>query len=76
MFQVGTEKITVYHINLLKVQKNWFVILFQVDSTYIKSLFKYFLCDLYLNYVAASPKTHVPVTAAIMRFNLNPCYTA
>ena len=34
MFQVGTEKITVYQINLLKVQKNWFVILFQVDSTY------------------------------------------
>ena len=26
--------------------------------------------------VAASPKIHVPVTAAIIRFNLNPCYTA
>ena len=26
--------------------------------------------------VAASPKTHVPVTAAIIRFNHNPCYTA
>ena len=26
--------------------------------------------------VAASPKIHVPVTAAIVRFNHNPCYTA
>ena len=26
--------------------------------------------------VAASPKIHVPVTAAIIRFNYNPCYTA
>ena len=26
--------------------------------------------------VAASPKIHVPVTAAIIRFNHNPCYTA
>ena len=26
--------------------------------------------------VAASPKIYVPVTAAIIRFNLNPCYTA
>ena len=25
--------------------------------------------------VAASPKIHVPVTAAIIRFNHNPCYT-
>ena len=25
---------------------------------------------------AASPKIHVPVTAAIIRFNHNPCYTA
>ena len=25
--------------------------------------------------VAASPKLHVPVTAAIIRFNHNPCYT-
>ena len=25
--------------------------------------------------VAASPKIHVPVTAAIVRFNHNPCYT-
>ena len=40
MFQVGTEKITVYQINLLKVQKNWFVILFQVDSTYISKSVK------------------------------------
>ena len=29
----------------------------------------------YIN-VAASPKIHVPVTAAIIRFNHNPCYTA
>ena len=28
----------------------------------------------YIN-VAASPKIHVPVTAAIIRFNHNPCYT-
>ena len=34
------------------------------------------LCNLYLYYVAASPKIHVPVTAAIIRFNHNPCYTA
>ena len=26
--------------------------------------------------VAASPKIHVPFTAAIIRFNHNPCYTA
>ena len=26
--------------------------------------------------VAASPKIHVPVTTAIIRFNHNPCYTA
>ena len=26
--------------------------------------------------VAASPKIHVPVTVAIIRFNHNPCYTA
>ena len=26
--------------------------------------------------IAASPKIHVPVTAAIIRFNYNPCYTA
>ena len=26
--------------------------------------------------IAASPKIHVPVTAAIIRFNHNPCYTA
>ena len=26
--------------------------------------------------VAASPKIHVPVTAAIILFNHNPCYTA
>ena len=26
--------------------------------------------------VAASPKIHVPVTAAIRRFNRKPCYTA
>ena len=26
--------------------------------------------------VAASPKIHVPVTAAVIRFNHNPCYTA
>ena len=31
---------------------------------------------LYLYYVAASPKIHVPVTAAIIRFNHNPHYTA
>ena len=37
VFQVCTEKITVYQIKLLKVQKNWFVILFQVDSTYISN---------------------------------------
>ena len=36
VFQVCTEKITVYRINLLQVQKNWFVILFQVDSIYIQ----------------------------------------
>ena len=29
----------------------------------------------YIN-VAASPKIHVPVTAAIIGFNHNPCYTA
>ena len=29
----------------------------------------------YIN-VAASPKIHVPVTAAIILFNHNPCYTA
>ena len=34
------------------------------------------LWNLYLYYVAASPKTHVPVTAAIIRFNHDPCYTA
>ena len=33
------------------------------------------LCNLYLYYVAASPKIHVSVTAAIIRFNHNPCYT-
>ena len=27
-------------------------------------------------HVAASPKIHVPVAAAIIRFNQNPCYTA
>ena len=26
--------------------------------------------------IAASPKIHVPVTAAIISFNHNPCYTA
>ena len=31
---------------------------------------------IYLYYVAASPKIHVPVTAAIIRFNHNPYYTA
>ena len=40
MFQVCTEKITVYQINLLKVQKNWFMILFQVDSIYISKSVK------------------------------------
>ena len=30
----------------------------------------------YLYYVAASPKIHVPVTAAIIRLNHNACYTA
>ena len=35
-----TEKFTVYQINLLKVRKNWFVILFQVDSTYISKSVK------------------------------------
>ena len=44
MFYVYTEKITVYQINLLKVQKNW--LLFQLDSTYIsksvkKNLYKF-----------------------------------
>ena len=34
------------------------------------------LGNLYLYYVAASPKIHVSVTAAIIRFNHNPCYTA
>ena len=33
------------------------------------------LQSLFIN-VAASPKIHVPVTAAIIRFNHNPCYTA
>ena len=33
------------------------------------------LQSLFVN-VAASPKIHVPVTAAIIRFNHNPCYTA
>ena len=32
------------------------------------------LQSLFIN-VAASPKIHVPVTAAIIRFNHNPCYT-
>ena len=40
VFQVCTEKFTVYQINLLKVQKNWFVTLFQVDSTYISKSVK------------------------------------
>ena len=40
MFQVCTKKITVYRINPLQVQKNWFVILFQVDSTYISKSVK------------------------------------
>ena len=40
MFQVGTEKITVYQKKLLKVQKNWFVILSQVDSPYISKSVK------------------------------------
>ena len=34
------------------------------------------LCNLYLYYVAASLKIHVLVTAAIIRFNHNACYTA
>ena len=34
------------------------------------------LWNLYLYYVTASPKIHVPVTAAIIRFNHNTCYTA
>ena len=33
------------------------------------------LQSLFIN-VTASPKIHVPVTAAIIRFNHNPCYTA
>ena len=33
------------------------------------------LQSLFIN-VAASPKIHVPVTAAIIRFNHNQCYTA
>ena len=33
------------------------------------------LQSLFIN-VAASPKIHVPVTAAIIRFNHNLCYTA
>ena len=33
------------------------------------------LQSLFIN-VAASPKIHVPVTAAIICFNHNPCYTA
>ena len=33
------------------------------------------LQSLFIN-AAASPKIHVPVTAAIIRFNHNPCYTA
>ena len=33
------------------------------------------LPSLFIN-VAASPKIHVPVTAAIIHFNHNPCYTA
>ena len=33
------------------------------------------LQSLFIN-VAASPKIHVPVTTAIIRFNHNPCYTA
>ena len=32
------------------------------------------LQSLFIN-VAASPKIHVPVTAAILLFNHNPCYT-
>ena len=32
------------------------------------------LQSLFIN-VAALPKAHVPVTAAIIRFNHNPCYT-
>ena len=32
-------------------------------------------CTLYLYYAGASPKIHVPVTAAIMPFNHNPCFT-
>ena len=40
MFQACTEKITVHQLNLLKVQKNWLVILFQVDLTYISKSVK------------------------------------
>ena len=33
------------------------------------------LQSLFIN-VSVSPKIHIPVTAAIIRFNHNPCYTA
>ena len=38
--------------------------------------FTFFNLYLHLYYVAASPKIQVPVTAAIIRFDHNPCYTA
>ena len=36
-FKCVQRKLQYTKINLLKVQKNWFVILFQVDSTYISN---------------------------------------